>query len=71
MLAGVGVFLIVLGLWLLPLTFCLYIKYQKDKDKESSGTTPLRIYSILSLLILVSIVATEISRRNSQVMVSP
>lgn len=48
-----GIFMIVLGLWLLPLTWTIYMKYEKDKKNETGSAVPVAIYLGASVIVFI------------------
>ena len=43
-----GIFLICLGLWLLPLTWALYVKYERQRKAQDGASVPLVAFLAIS-----------------------
>lgn len=45
-----GIFLIVLGLWILPLTWCIYVKYERQRKAQDQASLPLISFLAVSVI---------------------
>jgi hypothetical protein len=59
-----GLILIALGLWLLPLIWSLYRKYEKEKNAEKGASVPLVMYAALTSLTVAVCLFFAVKHKN-------
>jgi hypothetical protein len=58
-----GIFLICLGLWLLPLTWALYVKYERQRKAHDGASVPLVSFLALSAVGMAGWLWVEYRKR--------
>lgn len=58
-----GIFLICLGLWLLPLTWAIYAKYERQRKAQDGASVPLIVFLATSALGMALALWYEYRRR--------
>ncbi len=60
-----GAVVLGLGLWLLPLTWMLYIKYERERKHEPGPEVPLIVFLVCSAVLLVGAAWWRFGRRHA------
>jgi ammonia channel protein AmtB len=58
-----GIFLICLGLWLLPLTWAIYVKYERQRKAQDAASVPLVTFLALSAVGMAGWLWVEYRKR--------
>jgi hypothetical protein len=61
-----GIVLVCIGLWLLPLTWTIYVKYERQRRVQDGASVPLMIFLAISALGVAGMLWYEYRKRTGQ-----